>query len=76
MEETLNFLTVIDHRMKKKNLTLNKQHLSLRENRVHFKKHNRYPYAHALGFNEAQYTEYPKWLTEKHGFTEFMYKNY
>lgn len=46
------------------------------KDRVLMKRNNRFPYAKAINFRESMYKEYPKWLTQKDGFTDFMYKSY
>jgi hypothetical protein len=52
------------------------QALSLKE-KTYFKKHSyRYPYAKAMDFTESKYNDFPKWLIEKEGFVDFMYRNY
>jgi hypothetical protein len=29
-----------------------------------------------MNFTESKYDEFPKWLIEKEGFVDFMYRNY
>lgn len=52
------------------------QALSLKEKPQHKKHSYRYPYARAIDFTESKYSEFPKWLIEKDGFVDFMYRNY
>lgn len=40
------------------------------------KRNHRYPYAKAIDFRESKYNGYPRWLTEKEGFSDFIYKSY
>ena len=77
MQETLNFLTIIDGKIKKKQ-ELNRKHLHsvTIKDRIQCKRNQRYPYAKAIDFRESMYKEYPRWLTQKVGFSDFMYQSY
>lgn len=77
MHETLDFLTIIDDKIRRTHLSDSKklQTISTRE-KVMSKKHQRYPYAKAIDFRESKYNNFPRWLTEKEGFTDFMYQSY
>ena len=44
--------------------------------KIYSKRNPRFPFAKAIDFNEDQYSPFPKWLTQKDGFIDFMYKNY
>lgn len=68
-------MSVLDLRLKKSNKS-KLESLSLKD-KIQVKKHShRYPYAKALNISEEKYSEFPKWLIEKEGFIDFMYKNY
>jgi hypothetical protein len=77
MHETLNLLTIIDDKIKRNHLAYGRKLHSLsNKNKYVGKKVSKYPYAKAIDFRESKYNEYPKWITEKEGFADFMYKNY
>lgn len=77
MHETLNLLTVIDDKIKKNHIAYGRKlHAINNKNKYMGKKGNKYPFSKAIDFRESKYKEYPKWITEKEGFADFMYKNY
>lgn len=77
MHETLNLLTIIDDKIKRSHhVGGRKLHAISTRDKVMNKKSNRYPYAKAIDFRESKYNDFPRWLTQKEGFSDFMYKSY
>lgn len=74
MQETITFLNVLDGKARRSLTNTPKSHSA--KDKLYMKRNSRFPYAKAIDFNEAQYTPFPKWLTEKEGFIDFMYRNY
>lgn len=66
MQETLNFLNIIDSKIRKNCYSAPK--VSSLKGKVHQKRFSKFPYAKAIDFSEAQYEKFPPWLTEKEGF--------
>lgn len=61
MHETLNFLTIIDDKLKRSE-GRRLSSISVREKAMS-KFSRRYPYAKAIDFSESKYADYPRWLT-------------
>lgn len=74
MQETITFLNVLDGKVRR-SLTNTPKFQSTKD-KLYMKRNSRFPYAKAIDFNEAQYSPFPRWLTEKEGFIDFMYHNY
>ena len=77
MHETLNFLEILDGGIKRSHQTTPKPTIRDRMS----SKRSRFPYAKAVMFEEREqeYRKqdlYPKWLTKREDFLDFMYKNY
>lgn len=75
MHETINFLSIIDSKIKRSRASTPKHTQSLKE-KLYSRRSSKYPYAKAIDFHETQYGDFPKWLTQKEGFVDFMYNNY
>lgn len=67
-------MNIIDSKIKHDRNKTAKSH-SVKD-KIYLKRNSRLPYAKAIDFNETQYADFPKWLTQKEGFIDFMYKNY
>lgn len=67
MQETIKLLNVIDLQIKRSSVE------NTPKNSV---KRNKFPYAKVLDFGSDKYAEFPKWLTEREEFLDFMYKKY
>jgi len=61
MQETINFLNIIDKKIKSSHNT--SRNLQSIKDKNNYKRNNRYPYAKAVDFSSAKYIEYPRWLT-------------
>jgi hypothetical protein len=61
MQETLDFLGIIDKKIKSSRNTSRTLH-SLKDKNI-YRRNIRYPYAKAVDFSSAKYIDYPRWLT-------------
>lgn len=66
MHETINLLGAIDTRLKRHSL----------HNTPKNKKHQKFTFAKILDFSEDKFNDYPKFLTEREDFLQFMYSKY
>lgn len=77
MHETLNFLEILDGQIRRSHQTTPKP--TVRQRFIN--RRTRFPYSKAVMFEdrEQEYRKqdlYPKWLTKREDFLDFMYKNY
>ena len=74
MHETINFLNILDTKNKRRSQSAPK--VSSLKDKIHGRRFTKFPYAKAIDFSEEQYENFPQWLIEKDGFSQFMYRNY
>lgn len=67
MQETIKLLGAIDLQLRRN---------SLKSTPKHANKKPKYPFARVLDFGVDKFNEFPKWLTERDDFLEFMYSKY